>query len=96
MPEEARQLTFIVRLRWLAIELGFEKIILKNGILIAYFVNNQLSGYYSSGKFSSILQFLQKQQKRFRIKEQKEKLYITVESVKSVEQAYNIFLEMKI
>jgi len=96
LPEEARQLTFIVRLRWLAIELGFEKIILKNGILIAYFVNNQLSGYYSSQKFSSILQFLQKQQKRFRIKEQKEKLYITVDHVKSVEQAYNIFLEMKI
>lgn len=96
LPEEARQLTFIVKLRWLAIELGFEKIILKNGILIAYFVSNQLSGYYASAKFASILQFLQKQHKRFRVKEQKEKLYITVDNVLSVEQAYNIFLEMKL
>ena len=96
LPEEARQLTYIVRLRWLAVELGFEKIIIKNGILIAYFVNNQLSGYYGSKRFAEILKFLQNKHKRFRMKEQKEKLYITVESVTSVEQAYNIFLEMKL
>jgi len=95
MPAETVQLTFIVRLRWLAIELGFEKIFIKNGALIAWFVSNQLSTYYSSAKFSSILKYLQQQHKRFRLKEQKEKLYITVENVKSVEQAYNIFLEMR-
>ncbi len=95
MPEEARQLTYIVRLRWLALELGFEKIILKNGIMLAYFVSNQMSAYYSSQKFAAILEYLQRQHKRFRIKEQKEKLYISVENVKSVEQAFNIFLEMK-
>ncbi len=96
LPPQAVQLSYIVRLRWLAIELGFEKIFIKNGILIAWFVSNQLSAYYSSKKFSAILSFLQQQQKRFRVKEQKEKLYITVENVKSVEQAYNIFLEMKL
>ncbi|MFA7180113.1 MAG: TRCF domain-containing protein, partial [Bacteroidales bacterium] len=95
MPAETVQLTYIVRLRWLAIELGFEKIFIKNGALIAWFVSNQLSTYYSSAKFSSILKYLQQQHKRFRLKEQKEKLYITVENVKSVEQAYNIFLEMR-
>lgn len=95
MPGEAVQLTYIVRLRWLAIELGFEKIYIKNGILIAWFVSNQMSAYYSSGKFASILSFLQQQHKRFRVKEQKEKLYITVDNIKSVEQAYTIFLEMK-
>ncbi|MFA6770287.1 MAG: transcription-repair coupling factor [Bacteroidales bacterium] len=96
LPHQAVQLAFIVRLRWLAIELGFEKIFIKNGILIAWFVSNQLSAYYSSKKFTAILNFLQQQQKRFRVKEQKEKLYITVQNVKSVEQAYNIFLEMKL
>jgi hypothetical protein len=54
-----------------------------------------MSAYYSSGKFASILRFLQQQHKRFRVKEQKEKLYITVDNVRSVEQAYTIFLEMK-
>lgn len=96
MPEQARQLTYIVRLRWLAARLGFEKIILKNGMMIAYFVSNQLSGYYSSAKFESIIRFLQQQQRRFRIKEQKDKLYITADNVTSVEQAFNIFLEMEL
>lgn len=95
IPEQVRQLVFTVRLRRLAVELGFEKIVLKNGILLAYFVSNQLSSYYKSDHFAKILEFLQKQAKRFRLKEQKEKLYITVNFVESVEKAYRIFLEMK-
>lgn len=95
IPEQVTQLAYTVRLRRLAVELGFEKIVLKNGIMLAYFVSNQLSSYYKSGHFAKILEFLQKQAKRFRLKEQNNKLYITVNSVDSVERAYKIFLEMK-
>jgi len=95
IPEQVIQLAYTVRLRRLAVELGFEKIVLKNGMLLAYFVSNQLSSYYKSDHFAKILEFLQKQAKRFRLKEQKDKLYITVNSVESVERAYRIFLEMK-
>ena len=99
LPDEVVQLTFIVRLRWLAIALGFERIILKNGIMIAYFVTNQMSGYYKSERFASILAFLQSQGKgKFKIKEQNEKLYVTIQNIKSVEEAYNtlsIILEIK-
>jgi transcription-repair coupling factor (superfamily II helicase) len=95
IPEQVTQLAYTVRLRRLAVELGFEKIVLKNGMLLAYFVNNQMSSYYKSDHFAKILTFLQKQAKRFRIKEQKDKLYITVNAVDSVERAYKIFLEMK-
>ncbi|MEN6618553.1 MAG: transcription-repair coupling factor [Rikenellaceae bacterium] len=95
IPEQVTQLAYTVRLRRLAMELGFEKIVLKNGIMLAYFVSNQLSSYYKSEHFAKILEFLQKQAKRFRLKEQKDKLYITVNPVESVERAYKIFLEMK-
>ena len=95
LPEEVVQLSYIVRLRWLAIELGFEKIILKNGIMIAYFVTNQMSGYYKSERFSAILRFLQGQERgRFKIKEQNEKLYVTVQNIKSVEEGYNMLNEL--
>jgi len=91
LPEEVVQLSYIVKLRWLAIELGFEKIILKNGIMIAYFVTNQMSSYYKSERFTAILGFLQNQGKgRFKIKEQNEKLYVTIQNIKSVEEAYNM------
>ena len=95
LPEEVVQLGYIVRLRWLAIEMGFEKIILKNGIMVAYFVTNQMSGYYKSERFAAILGFLQNQGKRrFKIKEQNDKLYVTIQNIKSVKEAYNMLSEV--
>lgn len=95
IPDQVRQLAYTVRLRRLAVELGFEKIVLKNGMMLAYFVSNQLSSYYKSEHFAKVLEFLQRQAKRFHLKEQKEKLYITVNSVESVEKAFLILSEMK-
>ena len=96
VPDQVRELADTVRLRWLAMELGFEKIVLKNGMLIAYFVSNQMSGYYKSPKFAAVMGFLQKQNRRFEMKQQSEKLYIIVKRVESIEKAYKLFLEMKL
>lgn len=96
VPEQVKELADTVRLRWLAMELGFEKIVLKNGMLIAYFVSNQMSGYYKSAKFAGVMGFLQKQNRRFEMKQQSEKLYIIVKRVESIEKAYKLFLEMKL
>lgn len=96
VPEQVKELADTVRLRWLAMELGFEKIVLKNGMLIAYFVSNQMSGYYKSAKFAGVMGFLQKQNRRFEMKQQNEKLYIIVKRVESIEKAYKLFLEMKL
>ena len=96
LPQEVEQLTYIVRLRWLAVGLGFEKIVLKNGIMIAYFVTNQMSDYYRSTKFAAILNFLQKREKStYRVKEQSDRLYVTVQKVGSVEEAYKILLKIE-
>ncbi|EKD32591.1 MAG: hypothetical protein ACD_77C00040G0004 [uncultured bacterium] len=95
LPMQVKELADTVRLRWLAMELGFEKIVLKEGLLIAYFVTNQMSGFYKSAGFSKILNYLQNQSKRFEIKEHNEKLFIKVRRIDSIEKAYKIFLEMK-
>jgi len=94
VPSQVEQLTYTVKLRRIAVGLGFERITLKNGIMLAYFVSNQLSSYYQSNKFAKILSFLQTKSKRFKLKEQRDKLYISVENVKSMESAYKILLEM--
>jgi len=95
LPHQVQELSDTVRLRWLAMELGFEKIVLKEGMLIAYFVTNKMSGFYKSPGFAKILNYLQKQSKRFEIKEHNEKLFIKVRRVESIERAYKIFLEMQ-
>ncbi|MCQ2974467.1 MAG: transcription-repair coupling factor [Bacteroidales bacterium] len=59
IPEQTEQLFNIVRLRWIAIQLGMERIILKNQKMICYLVSDQESSYYSSPIFGKILMFLQ-------------------------------------
>ncbi|MFA5712594.1 MAG: transcription-repair coupling factor [Bacteroidales bacterium] len=94
LPPQTVELTYIVRLRRLAGELGFEKINIKNGLLIAWFINNQDSIYFQSDRFQSILDYLQREESEIRLKEQNEKLYIVVEGISSIEQAYNLFLKL--
>ncbi len=95
IPEQVKQLVFVVRLRWLAIELGFEKIVLKSGIMLAYFVNNSMSSYFKSAKFGAILKYLQQQSKKFSLKEQNDKLFIRIDRINSTEKAFEILKEMK-
>ncbi len=95
LPEQLMQLTYVVRLRKEAIKLGFERIVIKNGIMLAYFVNNQKSPYYQSQIFASILGYLNGRTKEFRLKEQNNKLMLRVMGVDSMEKAYNIVNQMK-
>jgi transcription-repair coupling factor (superfamily II helicase) len=94
VPPEVLQLVYVVRLRRLAISLGFEKIVLKNGMMIVYFIFNQLSPYYRSPLFAKMLQHIQKQP-AYRVKEQNNKLFVTIPGVTSVEQAYTQMINMR-
>jgi len=77
----------IVQLRWLAVSLGFEKIILKNEMLFGYFISNQLSSYYRSSIFLQIMQYIQRNPSRYKIKEGKEKLSLTITNIKNIDEA---------
>ena len=87
IPPETSELMDIIRLRSLAISLGFEKIVLKKGILLAYFVSNQLSAYYKSNIFESILNFIQLPGRKYSLTEKDNKLYIKSAPVKTISEA---------
>ena len=89
LPEQTRELLNIVRLRRLAISLGFERIILKNGQMVLYFISNQMSPYYQSSVFSKIISYIQ-QQKKMKMKEYSNKLTLTIQNINSVETALEI------
>ncbi|HJZ38912.1 MAG TPA: transcription-repair coupling factor [Bacteroidales bacterium] len=90
LPGPSRELLEVVRLRWLANRLGFEKVLLKSGKMIGYFVSNPESPFYKSSIFSNILGFVQKQPSRFRMKEMNNKLTLTCEPILSVQSACNL------
>jgi transcription-repair coupling factor (superfamily II helicase) len=96
LPAPSRELLEVVRLRWLANKLGFEKVVLKNGKIIAYFISNPESDYFRSKTFSNILSYVQKQPSRFRMKEGREKLTLTCEPVKSVQSANDLLQSLSL
>src|SRR5205085_6433699 len=59
LPPGVQELFITVRCRKLAVELGFERMILKENKLKCYFINRPDSPYFESELFNSILQYLQ-------------------------------------
>lgn len=95
IPTEAIELINVVRLRWQAMKLGFEKLTLKNSKMISYFVSAKESSYFSSELFRSILTFAQKHPNLCRLKEQNNKLWLTIEDVRSINGAMEVLKQME-
>ncbi len=91
MPQPVTELLQVVRLRWVAVSLGMEKVLLKNGKMTVYFVADQKSAFYQSPIFYTILNNVQR---RFRstcqMQEKNGKLSLAFENVKSVEKALQL------
>ncbi len=94
VPPAAEALLDIVRIKWIAIRLGIEKIVLKNNLLIANFVSDHTSRFYSSPVFVSIMNYVNKKQSRMHMKQKAAKLSLTVNDVKTVKGAINLLNNM--
>ena len=57
IPEEGQELLHVVPLRRIGKELGIEKIVLKAGRMVLYFVSDTESPYYQSDTFDRILRY---------------------------------------
>lgn len=95
IPRESRELIDVVKLRWKAIDLSIERIILKNGKMICYFVSDQESPFYKTKAFVSIVQFVQKSNFNGKMKEQNQKLILTFPNIQNIEMADFLLKEMK-
>ena len=84
-----------MRLKWLAQDIGFERLYMKNSILRGYFISNPDSDYYQSEKFGEILMFVQKNSKVCKMKEIKGKLALTFNQIRSIEEALETLNNIK-
>jgi transcription-repair coupling factor (superfamily II helicase) len=87
IPIETTELIKTIRLRWLAKEIGFERLILKSNILIGTFISNQQSAYYQSEQFSKVLNYVQNQKAGSKMTEKNNKLRLRFDEVKNIQQA---------
>ena len=94
LPKQAIALLNSIRIKWVATRLGIEKLVLKQGKMVAYFVSDQQSAYYTSNQFHKVLQFVQRNGNLCKMKEKETKnglrLLLTFENVKSVKRALEL------
>ena len=91
-----------IRLKWVASQLGLERIIVKNKKCVAYFLSNQQSKFFKSKVFNQILLAVQNNSQSFKIKEKQTRkglrlviLIDHIDSIKALHKRLEIILKSK-
>jgi transcription-repair coupling factor (superfamily II helicase) len=90
IPEPSRELIDVVRLRWIAISLNVERIILKESRMICYLPSDPASNYYQSLHFQKLMQWIVQNPSKCRVKEGKGKLSIIFPGVVTLNKAVSL------
>jgi len=85
IPKPVDDLFVTVRCRKLAIELGFEKMSLKDQTLRCFFINRPDSPYFESATFHSILSYLQTETRQAHLKQTGRLFLLVVNEVSGME-----------
>ena len=95
LPEEVKNLLFVVKIRNLGTALGFEKIIVKNGMQIMFFVNNPLSPYYKSKIFERVLAKVNENPSLFKFNQDGGRLRTVSRGVDALDKALGILKRLQ-
>ncbi|WP_452230813.1 transcription-repair coupling factor [Lacinutrix sp. MEBiC02404] len=93
LPTQVVDLFNSVRIKWIATKLGLEKIIMKKGKLVGYFINDQQSAFYQSPGFTKVLKYIQANPLACKMKEKQTRsglrLLLTFDRINTVDKALN-------
>lgn len=92
-PPQVDNLFNIVKIRNVAQQLGFEKIIIKNGMFICFFISNPMSDYFTSEAFAQILEKINKSP--FTLKQSEGKLKIITRGINSTKEALDTIKKLQ-
>ena len=90
MTTEVENLFEVVKIRNAGSRLGFEKVIIKNGMFIAFFISNQMSPYFQSETFAKILDKINSGIYNLELKQSEGKLKIITRKVDTLAKAREI------
>ena len=95
MPPEVKNLFTVVKIRNLGAQSGFEKIIVKNGMQIMFFVSNPMSGYYQSKQFERIIGKVNDYPAMYKVNQDKGKLRTVSRGVTSMDTALKVLQRLQ-
>ncbi|MBK9505436.1 MAG: transcription-repair coupling factor [Chitinophagales bacterium] len=94
VPRQVEELFNGIRLRWLAKDMGLERIIFKSRKLRCYFVENPESVFYDSPLFHNIMQLIAQKKTTGIIKQTDKHLILIFEQVQSMSHARQLLQNM--
>lgn len=94
IPIQTKDLINTIRLRWIAKDLGFEKIMLKNKVMTGHLVSNQESEYYQTDTFIKIIKYAASHPQTCKVKELNGKNVLTIGNIRTVSDALGVIKEI--
>ncbi|MCQ2144156.1 MAG: transcription-repair coupling factor [Bacteroidales bacterium] len=94
MPIELERLFDIVKIRQIAQKVGFEKVIIKNGIMIMFFISNQMNPYYKTGKMQRVFQNANSYGNTYEFKQSEGKMKFICRNVDSISKALTLISKL--
>ena len=94
IPPEGEELIRIVPLRRMAKRMGIEKVFLKAGRMMLYFVSNLESPYYQSEAFGKVINYMAQNPRECNLREQNGKRSMVIKNVTDVQTAVRIMQEI--
>ena len=98
LPIQVIDLLNSVRVKWIATNLGLEKIVMKHKKLVGYFIADQQSAFYQSANFTKVLQYIQSNPTACKMKEKQTRsglrLLLTFDKISTIEKALKSLQKM--
>ncbi len=94
IPPQVEDLFTTVRCRWMGVDIGFEKMTLKEDTLRCYFINRPDSPYFESELFKKVLKYLQIGTNKARLKQTGRMFLLIVDNVKDMEAMHRFLKHM--
>jgi transcription-repair coupling factor (superfamily II helicase) len=87
LPVQVKELIATIRMRFLAMEAGFQKVVIKKNQLKGYFPDDKSREFFASAAFSRLLNFVKRQEHRCALKQEKNAAFIVIHGISSATEA---------
>lgn len=88
LPKQVKELILSFKLRWLAQDMGLERLVIKSEKMVGYFISNPQSPFYETDTFTKVLDHIQRHGQNCRLNEQNDRLRIVFSEVKHIKDAF--------
>ncbi|PID94987.1 MAG: transcription-repair coupling factor [Bacteroidales bacterium] len=95
IPPLAEDLMKVLPLRWEAMSLGIEKILIKKGKMTLYLVSKLSSPYYQSREFGKIISYMGQYPQNCELGEINNKRFCAIKQIDDLEAALNVLSQIK-